>query len=367
MRFTVDRDTLLKPLQFVSGVVERKQTHAILANVMLVLDQGELSFTCSDSELEVIARIKLEGDAQEGEITVPAKKFTDICKSLPSGAEIAISLSDNKFIIKSGHSRFNLTTLPANEFPNVEEKAGLVNFNIHRNTLRQLLDSTSFAMAVQDVRYYLNGMLMEVRDKRLIVVATDGHRLALSSTDISLPVETPSQVIIPRKGIMEIARIFSEGTDEVAVSISSNHIRVHTDDMCFTSKLVDGRYPDYERVIPADGQAKFVVNREELKLSLQRAAILSNEKYRGVRVFLSPNSMLIKTNNPEQEAAEEQVFIDYSGEEMELGFNVNYLLDVLSVIKTEEVNFSIADGNHTSIIRSTEADGTVYIVMPMKM
>ena len=367
MRFTVDRDTLLKPLQFVSGVVERKQTHAVLANVLIILEKGELSFTCSDSELEAIARIKIEGSFEDGEITVPAKKFTDICKSLPAGAVIDTSLNESKFLIKSGRSRFNLTTLPANEFPNIEEKAGLVNFNISRNTLCQLLEKTAFAMAVQDVRYYLNGMLMEIRDGRILVVATDGHRLALSATDNALSVETPKQVIIPRKGVMEIARIFSEGMEEVAVNISSNHIRIHTDDICFTSKLVDGRYPDYERVIPPDGQVNFVVNREELKLALQRAAILSNEKYRGVRVYLSPNSMLIKTNNPEQEAAEEQVFIDYEGEEMELGFNVNYLLDVLNVMKSEEVHFSIADGKHTSIIRSSETDETVYIVMPMKM
>lgn len=367
MRFTVNRDTLLKPLQFVSGVVERKQTHAILGNVLLVLDKGELSFTCSDSELEVIARIKLEGDFEEGEITVPAKKFCDICKSLPSGVDIDVFLSESKFTIKSGRSRFNLTTLPANEFPNVEEKAGLVNFNIARNTLCRLLDKTAFAMAVQDVRYYLNGMLMEIQDGRLVVVTTDGHRLALSSANIGLSVETPSQVIIPRKGVMEIARIFSDGTDDVAVHISSNHIRVHTDDICFTSKLVDGRYPDYERVIPAEGQARFVANREELRLALQRAAILSNEKYRGVRIFLSPNSMLINTNNPEQEAAQEQVFIDYAGEEMELGFNVNYLLDVLNVMKSEDVHFSIADGNHTSIIKSPDSEEAIYIVMPMKM
>ncbi|MBL4606777.1 MAG: DNA polymerase III subunit beta [Pseudomonadales bacterium] len=366
MRFTVNRDDLLKPLQFVSGVVERKQTHAILGNVLLVLDKGELSFTCSDSELEVIARIKLDGDFEEGEITVPAKKLTDICKSLPS-AMIDASVHEGKFILKSGRSRFNLTTLPANEFPNVEEKAGLVNFSIPRNVLCRLLDQTAFAMAVQDVRYYLNGMLMEISDGRLVVVATDGHRLALSGIDIALPIETPSQVIIPRKGVMEMTRIFSDGTDEVAVSISSNHIRVYTDDICFTSKLVDGRYPDYKRVIPADGEVQFVVNREEIKLALQRAAILSNEKYRGVRLFLSPNSILINTNNPEQEAAEEQVFVDYSGKEIELGFNVNYLLDVLNILKSEDVHFSIADGNHTSIIKNPESDEAIYIVMPMKM
>ena len=298
---------------------------------------------------------------------MPAKKFTEICKSLPNGADINVTLSDGKFIIKSGRSCFNLTTLAANEYPNIEEKAGLVNFNIARNTLGRLLEQTAFAMAVQDVRYYLNGMLFEIRDGQLIVVTTDGHRLALSGAAINLSVDTPSQVIIPRKGVMEIARIFSEGSEEVAVHISSNHIRIHSDDVCFTSKLVDGRYPDYERVIPAEGQAKFVANREELRLALQRAAILSNEKYRGVRIVLSTNSMLINTNNPEQETAQEQVFIDYSGEELELGFNVNYLLDVLNVIKSEEVRFSIADGNQTSIIKSLDSDKAVYIVMPMKM
>lgn len=366
MRFKVDRDVLLKPLQFVSGVVERKQTLPVLANVLLTLDKNQLSLTCSDGELEVIARLEVSAN-QEGTITVPARKFTEICKSLPAGSIVDVVVSEGKCVLSSGRSRFSLATLPAHDFPSVDTKVGLMEFNLPRILLRQLLEQTAFAMAAQDVRYYLNGLLIELRDNELRTVATDGHRLALAKANLPTAVDAIKQVIVPRKGIQEASRIFSEGPDELSISLNTNHIRIQNQEISFTSKLIDGRYPDYERVIPPVGSANFVANREEFKQALQRAAILSNEKYRGVRLTLSANNLLISSNNPDQEVAEEQLFVDYSGPNLELGFNVNYLLDVLSVLKSENIELNIAEGSHTAILKAPNIENALYIVMPMKM
>lgn len=366
MRFKVDRDVLLKPLQFVSGVVERKQTLPVLANVLLTLDKNQLSLTCSDGELEVIARLDVSS-SQEGSITVPARKLTEICKSLPPGVVVDIVVSEGKCVVSSGRSRFSLATLPAHDFPSVDSKTAFMEFNLPRVLLRQLLEQTAFAMAVQDVRYYLNGLLIELRDNELRAVATDGHRLALAKAGLPTSADTIKQVIVPRKGVQEASRIFSEGADDVSLSLNSHHICIKTPEISFTSKLIDGRYPDYERVIPPVGLANFVANREELKQALQRAAILSNEKYRGVRLTLTPGNLLISSNNPDQEVAEEQLVVDYSGPSLELGFNVNYLLDVLSVLKSENVIASIAEGSHTAILKTPDNENALYIVMPMKM
>lgn len=366
MRFKVDRDVLLKPLQFVSGVVERKQTLPILANVLLTLNKDQLSLTCSDGELEVIARLNVSS-SQEGSITVPARKLAEICKSLPSGVVVDVVVSEGKCVVSSGRSRFSLATLPAHDFPSVDSKTASMEFNLPRVLLRQLLEQTAFAMAVQDVRYYLNGLLIELRDNELRIVATDGHRLALTKADLPSAADTIKQVIVPRKGVQEISRIFSEGADDLALSLNNHHICIKTPEISFTSKLIDGRYPDYERVIPPVGLVNFVANREELKQALQRAAILSNEKYRGVRLTLTAGNLLISSNNPDQEAAEEQLVVDYNGPSLELGFNVNYLLDVLSVLKSENVATSIAEGSHTAILKTPDNENTLYIVMPMKM
>lgn len=369
MKFKVDRETFLKPLQFVSGVVERKQTLAVLANALIVLRDGELSLTCSDSEVEIVARVAITDCDDEGEITVPAKKLTDICKSLPVGAMLEMSIQDAKFIIKSGRSRFSLTTLPASEFPNVEERVGLLDFNLPRVLLRSLLEQTSFAMANQDVRYYLNGLLLEVGDGLIRAVATDGHRLALSESKLGLALEDTRQVVIPKKAVLELARVFSfsEGDDELTISLSSNHIRIANKDLTFISKLIDGRFPDYKRVIPSQDGTVFIVDKEELRSALQRTAILSNEKYRGVRLKLSQNCIYLYANNPEQEAAEEQVFAEYGGEEKEIGFNLGYLLDVLGVIHGEQARFAISAGSNTLLIRGVESENSIYVVMPMKL
>ena len=250
MKFTISRDALLKPLNLVAGVVERRQTLPILANVLLVLEGDHLSLTGTDLEVELVGRVQLAGAGDSGEVTVPARKLVDICKSLPEGADIDFTVQDNKVTVKSGRSRFTLSTLPAREFPNVEDSMGTHQFTVKQGQLKRLIDRTGFAMAQQDVRYYLNGMLWEIRDKHLRVVATDGHRLAMCTLSGKIDASDDTQVILPRKGVLELARLLLEDDADIAIVIGSNHIRATTQHFTFTSKLVDGKFPDYQRVLP---------------------------------------------------------------------------------------------------------------------
>ncbi|WP_372860842.1 DNA polymerase III subunit beta [Spongiibacter sp.] len=370
MKFSISRDALIKPLNLVAGVVERRQTLPILANVQLLLDGGQLSLTGTDLEVELIGRVEL-GDtaatAVGGEITVPAKKLVDICKALPEGSVIDVSQDEQKLIIKSGRSRFQLSTLPAKDFPSVEQGHGGQRFKLKQGDLKRLIDRTSFAMAQQDVRYYLNGMLFEVSDGLLRVVATDGHRLAMASFSGDISVSSNAQVILPRKGVIELARLLIDENEEVELFVGSNHIRVVTRDFTFTSKLIDGKFPDYERVLPRGSTKTVLGSRSDLKQAFARTAILSNEKYRGIRLLLSSGSLQIVANNPEQEEAEEIVAVDYEGENLEIGFNVSYLLDVLSAIQGEVVKFSLSDANSSALVEESESSDSQYVVMPMRL
>lgn len=257
MHFTIQRESLLKPLQLVAGVVERRQTLPVLSNVLIVINGQYLSLTGTDLEVELVAHVPLaDPSMSEGEITVPAKKLMDICKSLPSESFINIKLDDNKLILKSGRSRFSLSTLPATDFPNVEEIQDPLNFYLPQGLLRRLIEQTSFAMAQQDVRYYLNGMLLEVQANRLRAVTTDGHRLALCSLTTEIKDSLNAhQVIVPRKGILELVRLLNDQTSEVKIILGQHHVRATVGDFTFTSKLVDGKFPDYERVVPQIGRA----------------------------------------------------------------------------------------------------------------
>lgn len=369
MKFSVNRDELLRPLQQVSGVVERKQTQPILSNVLIVADAEQLSLTGTDLEIELVAKIPLGGEVLPGEVTVPARKLLDICKSLPPSCEITLSKSDQKMIVKAGKSRFTLITLPAVDFPNLEETVGLLDFNIDPQSFIGIVGQTAFSMAQQDIRHYLNGMLLEVSQGHIRSVATDGHRLALSdvSIDFSGHDGEKKQIILPRKGVLELSRILSDYVEPVRVSIGTNHLRVATSSFLFTSKLVDGKYPDYMRVLPKRSDRKIYANREELRQALHRVAILSNEKYRGIRVVVSSDQIQITANNPEQEEAEEQVSVTYEGDSIEVGFNVSYLLDVLNAVKEEVVVFDIADSNSSAIIYGQDNEESLYVVMPMRL
>lgn len=367
MQFTIQREALLKPLQLVAGVVERRQTLPVLSNVLLVVDGNTLSLTGTDLEVELVGRIHLEEAAEAGEITVPARKLMDICKSLPDDAALTLKVEDNKAVIKAGRSRFTLATLPASDFPNVEEGPGSMSFSVNQNKLRRLIERTSFAMAQQDVRYYLNGMLLEINKGQLRAVATDGHRMAMCTLDADIDYQERYQLIVPRKGILELARLLGEADDLVNVVLGTHHIRATTGDFTFTSKLVDGKFPDYERVLPRGGDKIVLADRQVLRNAFSRTAILSNEKYRGIRLMLSDSLLKIQANNPEQEEAEEDIAVDYNGSALEIGFNVSYLLDVMNVLSNEQIKIILSDANSSALVQESESDDSVYVVMPMRL
>ncbi len=367
MKFVISREALIKPLQLVAGVVERRQTLPVLSNILLVAEGDQLSMTGTDLEVELVGRVTLDEPAEAGSVTVPARKLMDICKSLPDSARIELTLTGQKMVIKAGRSRFSLSTLPAAEFPNVEDSPETLELSMIQQQLRNLIDKTGFSMAQQDVRYYLNGMLLEIADGQLRSVSTDGHRLATSVTPVEAQEGLQHQIIVPRKGILELARLLQNGEDELRLVIGASHIRAHVGDFTFTSKLVDGKFPDYERVIPKNGDKILLSDRMELRQVLSRIAILSNEKYRGVRLALSSGYLQVMANNPEQEEAEETLAVDYQGPAVEIGFNVNYLIDVLSILPDNMVSISLSDPNSSSLIEAVDNSDSLYVIMPMRM
>lgn len=367
MKFIVSREALLKPLQLVAGVVERRQTLPVLSNVLLVLKGDQLSLTGTDLEVEIIGRVAVEQGGVAGDITVPARKLVDICKSLPDGSMIEFIQEEQRILVRSGRSRFTLSTLPASDFPNVEDAPGNLQFNCARQEIKRLIERTAFAMAQQDVRYYLNGMLWEVRQDQLRVVATDGHRMAMCTRAVAVNTTDTIQAILPRKGVLELSRLLDDSTDQVEVTLSANHIRVTSVDYTFTSKLVDGKFPEYERVLPRGGNKVILGSRLELKQAFARTAILSNEKYRGVRLLLSTGVLTIVANNPEQEEAQEEVTVDYTGDSLEVGFNVSYLLDVANVISADNIKITLSDANSSALLEEPENSDSLYVVMPMRL
>jgi DNA polymerase-3 subunit beta len=367
MKFTVSRESLLTPLNLVAGVVERRQTLPILSNLKLVLDGNHLSFTGTDLEVELVGRVQLETPGEAGEVTVPARKLVDIVRSLPEGSELQFSEKENKATVRSGRSRFTLSTLPAREFPDIEDSMGTHQFTLRQGQLKRMIDRTGFAMAQQDVRYYLNGMLLEVADKQLRAVATDGHRLAMCTLDSPLEVEGEVSVILPRKGVIELGRLLVDEEGEIAIVVGNNHLRATTAGFTFTSKLVDGKFPNYERVLPRSADKVVIGSRQELRQAFSRTAILSNEKYRGVRLKLTENTLDIVANNPEQEEAEEAVAVDYQGGDLEIGFNVSYLLDVLGVLSGDRIKLSLSDSNSSALLEESESGDSLYVVMPMRL
>jgi DNA polymerase-3 subunit beta len=369
MRFTIQRENMLKPLQFVVGVVEKRQTLPVLSNVLLTAKDNTLALTATDLEVEIVASTQLD-IADKGEVTIPARKFVDICRALPEEAQMEVMFDADKdrVMIRSGKSRFTLSTLPVKDFPNIENVSGALEFSVPQRVLKLLIDKTQFSMAQQDVRYYLNGLLLEVSDQVVKTVATDGHRLSYCEQDVDVSPAQRQQVILPRKGVMELAKILEDSEEEAQVIIGSNHIRVNVEGIQFTSKLIDGQFPDYDRVIPKNGDKEVVADRHLLRQALVRTSILSNEKYRGIRLRLQSGLLQAQAHNPEMEEAEEEVEVNYQGSELEIGFNVNYLLDALAVINSNNVKMIYGDANSSCLIVSEESsDGCKYVVMPMRL
>ena len=365
MKLTAERESLLKVLQAVIGVVERRQTMPILANILLIAKDGHVAVTATDLEVELVGKTEVQVE-KPGEVTVPARKLLDICRALPEDAEVAIRKSGEKVLVSSGKSRFSLMTLPVNDFPMVQDISTKQKLNISQEVLGQLLEKTHFSMAQQDVRYYLNGVLLETKGRFLRAVATDGHRLALCEVELDQDFSPEQQVIVPRKGVLELQRLLV-GEGELTIELADNHIRIELEGIRFTSKLIDGRFPEYERVIPTDTSNALLADRVILRGALQRTAILSNEKYRGIRLIMFEDQLTLQAHNPEQEEAEEVVEIEYKGEEIEIGFNVNYLLDALAAIDAEKVTVAVVDSNSSCLLREPGKDDCKYVVMPMRL
>jgi len=365
MKFSIQREALLVPITQVVGVVERRQTLPVLGNFLLEVDDDGLKITGSDMEVEMVGQVSADV-AQPGSVTVPARKLVDICKALPEGVRLDIQLNGEKLAVHAGRSRFTLATLPASEFPSSDSGSDADRLTVSEERLGWLLEKTSFAMANQDVRHYLNGLLMEFRSGMLRAVATDGHRLALAEIEADVQGDGRS-LILPRKGVVELSRILSSEDEPVEIALGNNFVQVRRRGLTLTSKLIDGRFPDYEAVIPMSQDKGMTLARQDFIRALQRAAILSNEKYRGVRLKLSPDTLEIVANNPEQEQAEEVVPVDYAGDGVEIGFNVGYLLDVLGVLSGEAVRFSLSDPNSSALLEESEAGDSLYVVMPMRL
>ncbi|WP_029132184.1 DNA polymerase III subunit beta [Sedimenticola selenatireducens] len=366
MKIVTTRDNLLKPLQQVGGVVERRQTLPILANVLINAGNGKINITATDLEVEMKTTTVVDCD-NETDFTLPARKLLDICKALPEESTIELNVENERVVIKSGRSRFTLGVLPANDYPSIEPSASSHRFTITQKLLKRLIEKTQFAMAIQDVRYYLNGLLLEMNEGLIRAVATDGHRLALSEAECVLGQETGLQVILPRKAVLELARLLSDSEDLIEIDVSSNHIRFTMGETSFTSKLIDGKFPDYQRVIPMNTDKEITADRDQLKQALMRTSILSNEKYRGIRFNFSSGLLKLLAHNPEQEEAEDEMEINYQGDELVIGFNVGYLIEVLNVIETESVKLSLSDSNSSCLIQNMDSEQCRYVIMPMRL
>ena len=361
------QDKVLSVLQAVAGIVERRHTLPILANVLIRKTGSSVQLTTSDLEIQIRTTAELDGDSGNFTTTVGARKLIDILRTMPSDQTVSLESNQNKLILKGGKSRFTLQTLPAEDFPLVQEAAsfGPV-FSVPQKTLKDLLNQVSFAMAVHDIRYYLNGILFVAEGKQLSLVATDGHRLAFANA--TLDVEVPRQeVILPRKTVLEMQRLLSDAEGAIEMQFASNQAKFSFGGMEFVTKLVEGKFPDYNRVIPKNHKNAVTLGRAPLLASLQRTAILTSEKFKGVRLNIEPGTLRVASNNAEQEEAVDELDIDYGGDAIEIGFNVSYLIDALANMDNEMVKMDLADSNSSALITIPENSTFKYVVMPMRI
>lgn len=362
-----ERNALLTALTAVVGVVERRHTLPILSNLLLEKKGGKLTFLATDLELQVSTQLENAGTGEDFAITIAARKLFDIVRALPDSAKVKLDTKDSQVVVSAGKSRFTLQTLPAADFPRVETGAGLgAAIRVPQKTLKRLLQLVQFAMASQDIRYYLNGMLLVLEGKQLRVVATDGHRLSYAETQLESEAEA-REVIIPRKTVVELSKLLSDVDDPVELRIGTNQVTITLPGTELVTKVVDGKFPDYQRVIPVNQPRHLKANRQNVMQALQRAAILSNEKFRGVRLVMSENTLGIVCNNNEQEEAADEIEVSYDGEPLDVGFNVTYLLDGLGAVGSDEIILSLADANSSMLLTSEGEAGFKYVVMPMRI
>jgi DNA polymerase III subunit beta len=367
MLITAKRDLLLPAMTICSGVIEKKQTLPILSNCLCEIRSGHMVVAATDLEVEVKRDVEAESDyADDFSFTLPGRKFTDICRALPEGAELTVQVEGDRAVIRSGRSRFTLGILPGKDYPSIDIGEAHSAFDIEEGNLWSLLDRTAFSMAQQDVRYYLNGLLLELSEGRIRAVATDGHRLALADLSVELTAER-AQLLVPRKAVLELLRILADEDRQVRVEAGSAFARFSAGHTVFSTKLIDGRFPDYERVIPRHLDKSAMVERDLLRGALARASILSSEKYKGIRLSFTNNILTLQAHNPEQEEAEEEIEIQYRGEDVNIGFNVGYLQDILGTMDARMVCIDLASGANSAVIRDPDDAGQLYVVMPMRL
>ena len=370
MKFSISRERLLQPLQSISGAVEKRQTLPILSHIFVnVSDTNDLTIIGTDLEVEIKITLPLDQPSTPGTTTFPARKFFDLSKAISEESDINIQVSKNRATVRSMKSRFTLSTLPSDEFPRVDKIKEVAQVDeLTQSLFKNLLQKTQFSMAMQDVRYYLNGLMLELEGNKICFVATDGHRLAYASRTLKQDYGDKKQVIIPRKAVHELFRLLSDSDEPVQIKVGSNHIQVIFGDLTLTTKLIDGRYPDYDRVIPRDGDRTLVTNKGSFRSAISRVSILSNEKYRGIRMAMSESTVKIHANNPEQEEAEEELMVSYSGKSMEIGFNSAYMMDALSVVDDDEVTIYFIDEKSSSLIHTLkDKEEYKFVIMPMRL
>ncbi|MBZ0106588.1 MAG: DNA polymerase III subunit beta [Sulfuricella denitrificans] len=363
----INKEEFLKPLQSVAGIVERRHTLPILSNVLIQINENDIAFVATDLEIQITTRIENHSEKADAAITVSAKKLQDIVRALPENADISFVRKDSRLQLIAGKSQFNLQTLPAEDFPKLTLADELISeISLSQTTLKQLFNQVQYAMAQQDIRYYLNGLLLVIEPGIIKVVATDGHRLSFASMEVD-GINHSAEAILPRKSVIELIKLLSDMEDEVKISVGKNLVTFSFGNINLVSKVIEGKFPDYNKVIPSQYENHVLINRLTLLHAMQRASILSNEKFRGVRMVLTQNSMRVVCNNTEQEEAEEELEISYSKEPLDIGFNVTYLLDVLNNITSQEVDCSFGDANSSCLITVPGDDRFKYVVMPMRI
>ena len=366
MKFITKKAHIVDSLQNAAAVAERRQTIPILANLRLKTVNGKLEVTATDLEIQIKTFSNLIQIEEEGETTVSARKMSELCRSLPEGENVKFSLSNGKLTVSSSNFHADFATISSDDFPEIEINEEQTPITVESNVLKRILSKTSFSMASQDVRYYLNGMLLEIDGNKINGVATDGHRLALSSADINAA-DLDVRNILPRKAVLELSKLLSQNEGTVELLIGASYVDVRSENLSFSSKLIDGKYPDYNKVFPTGDPLPLEISKEILQSALSRASVLSNEKYRGVRFQLSENKLKLTANNPEQESAEEEVEVIYKGSDLEVGFNIGYLLDVLNSIESETVSFEFYGEDSSCIIKEQNSEDDLYVIMPMRL
>jgi DNA polymerase III subunit beta len=369
MQFTINRGSLLKVLRTISGVVERRQQSQlpILSNILLQIVDNKLLVIATDQEMELTAVAEVVDVSSNGKITIPFRTLYDICKALPDNVCLAIKEEGSKIRLTAGSSRFSLSSLPAEQFPRVEVQSASTEFSVPAQDFKKLIERTAFAMADQDVRYFLNGMLLEKKNQILCAVAADGHRLAKQEVSLQDETQTSMRIILPRKGVLEILRIIDDSSENLLISISSNHLKVSKQGMLFTARLLEGKFPDYNSVIPQNGDKIVLGHRERLKEAFFRASVLFSEKLRIVKLRLSDGCLKILANNAEQDEVEEDISVDYQGQELEIGFNVRYLIDFFSVVQSEQVKLIFSDPNSSVFLQGVDEESGGYVLMPLRI